>query len=335
MENYNWYITFYWPTVNEWSIDIEKAWKVLSSTAKIFQKYIKLLIEEGKIEKLEKWQRIILKTDAIKNNCTSIQIWVWVIGQVLSSQPVETLTIIQAGKVIFDNFWLKDFFKQFMGTFWQQLALKILSKWKQLVVTQPIIDEKKWAEVVVKNELWDKQTISLLAWKLYLQSQNELPSMFALEKEKEEKMIIWYSEKWEKHDTWQITYEDKGCFIDDYSYDIDSKLSEPFEDDKSFDQMIIGRFIDYYGFAHKYHFSFQARKQQDKIGKHKILCMVETKEISKILDLLKPENESKGNVIIIGKATKDSEWKIDKIKIDSIHTKWETLFESLETQIEE
>jgi hypothetical protein len=140
-DTYNWYITFYWPSVEQGSIDIEKAGKVLIQTGKIFQKYIKSLSDEGKIPKLQEWNRIIIKTNAITNNCTTIQLFV---EAILTSTPVETLTALQVGKALFNNLWLKDFFSQFMWTLWQQLALKVFSKWKKLEERQAIIDEKQW-----------------------------------------------------------------------------------------------------------------------------------------------------------------------------------------------
>lgn len=95
-------------------------------------------------------------------------------------------------------------------------------------------------------------------------------------------------------------------------------MSEPFEEDKAEDVRIVGKFIDFYGLAHRYHFSFQARKEQDIYGKQKILCIVDKQEISTVIDLLKPE--AKTNVCIKGKATKDREDKIDKIKVEWVNT---------------
>ena len=71
--------------------------------------------------------------------------------------------------------------------------------------------------------------------------------------------------------------------------------------------------------ARKYHFSFQARKNLDEIGKQKILCKLKKIEISEIIDLLKPENQ-KANVCIFGKAIKDKDGKIDKIYIEWFNT---------------
>lgn len=320
-----WYIKFYWPAVDNWQIDIEKAGKVLISIWKVFQKFVKIETKNWSLPSINKCEKISLQTYEITNNCTSIQITTEIIWSVLNSTPAEVLTYAQVGKIAWDNLWLKEFCNKFMWTLWEQLALKLFAKSKDLKVINPKIDHENWAQVVVWNELGEKKSFSYLARQLYLASQNDLNHIFALEQWKEEKMIVWFQKNDQSKDTWSITYKDKTCFNDYPDFNINDRLQEEFEEDISFQQTIIWRFVDYYWLAHKYHFSFQARKQQDTVWKQKIVCMVDPNKISEILDLLKPENSL--NITITGKATKDFEWKIDKIKIETIF-KWdESLFE--------
>ena len=79
---------------------------------------------------------------------------------------------------------------------------------------------------------------------------------------------------------------------------------------------LIGEFMDYYGFAQKYHFSFQARKNQDEIGKQYILCIVPTARISEIIDGLKPEKKKR--VCIYGQVNRNLDDKVDKIRVEYI-----------------
>ena len=72
--------------------------------------------------------------------------------------------------------------------------------------------------------------------------------------------------------------------------------------------------------AQKYHCSFQARREQDRIGKQKILCILNSeKQKDEVLDLLK-DREKNHIVHIFGRATRDWEDRIDKIKIEWINS---------------
>jgi hypothetical protein len=116
-------------------------------------------------------------------------------------------------------------------------------------------------------------------------------------------------------DTAEVVVGDKDSFVEDVDPDVLARrMSESFDEQDATDETVKGQFVDFYGLAHKYKFSFQARKKQEEFGKQKILCIVEDAMISEILDLLKPEN--KKNICIHGKATRDQDGKLDKIKIE-------------------
>ena len=216
----------------------------------------------------------------------------------------------------FKNFGIRDFFQKFMGTLGEQLALKVLAKGGRLVEEEKFIDDKK-VKVRLRNANGKKSVVPEEAWNIYQKTNQSLNGFCNLEKGKEEEMKVGYydAELKAKHDVSQLSYEDRA-FFQDFS-DPDEwarRLSEPFDETKATETKIVGQFIDFYGMAHKYHFSFQARKEQEVYGKQKILCIVDDAEITKILELLKPENRK--NVCIKGMATKDRENKIDKIKIE-------------------
>lgn len=56
---------------------------------------------------------------------------------------------------------------------------------------------------------------------------------------------------------------------------------------------------------------------QEKYWKQYIYCSVEDSKISKIIELLKPENQ-KDNIYVFWKANFFSDWKIDKIIINDV-----------------
>lgn len=130
-------------------------------------------------------------------------------------------------------------------------------------------------------------------------------------------MKIGYKENGKDDQVAEIKYTDRDYFGTYSCLSLEERMNESFDETNAKDEQIVGKFVDFYGLAHKYHFVFQARKKQDDIGKQKILCIVKEDQISKILDYLKPEFSK--NVCIFGKATRDWEDKVDKIRIEWVN----------------
>lgn len=298
------YIKFFGPSVDEGKINAGKVGKSLVALEKLFNKYSR------DIYKLEKERRIEIKVGGIRKNCTEVQIFFEQITPI--AQPVaESMSALIIAKAI----GATEFGKQFLGTIGQQLALKIFSKGKRFQEGEPFIKNQ---QIFIKLTNKDKieKIILLEDWEKYKKLYPYSGDLIQLEKG--EKIKFGYKENKNKTDVATVDYQEQDFFEHSRGDSIDERIKEPFDEEKAEEIKITGKFIDFYGLAHKYHFSFQARKKQDDIGKQKILCIVQESEISKIIDYLKPEN-SKNNITISGKATRDFENKVDKIKIGWIN----------------
>ena len=298
------YIKFFGPSVDEGKINAGKVGKSLVALEKLFNKYSR------DIYKLEKEQKIEIKVGGIRKNCTEVQIFFEQITPI--AQPVaESMSALIIAKAI----GVTEFGKQFLGTIGQQLALKIFSKGKRFQEGEPFIKNQ---QIFIKLTNKDKieKIILLEDWEKYKKLYPYSGDLIQLEKG--EKIKFGYKENKNKTDVATVDYQEQDFFEHSRGDSIDERIKEPFDEENAEEIKITGKFIDFYGLAHKYHFSFQARKKQDDIGKQKILCIVQESEISKIIDYLKPEN-SKNNITISGKATRDFENKVDKIKIEWIN----------------
>lgn len=301
------YIKFYGPYVTEGRIDLGQAGKTLVSLNKWFKKYRREFVKSD--------NNIVLRAGAIREGSSEIQFFLDFLGSGYGHGAVIALI----GGSLLKNFGIRDFFQKFMGTLGEQLALKLFAKGETLT------EEKKFAEdgkVKVKLRNIDGKKLIVLGedWEIYQETGSSLNGFCNLEKGKEEKMTVGFHDAQTRvdRDISELTFEDKEFFQDvNDPEEWARRLSEPFDETKASETKIVGQFVDYYGLAHKYHFSFQARKEQDIYGKQKILCIVDDDKIEEILDLLKPNNRK--NVCIKGMATKDREGKIDKIKIEWIN----------------
>lgn len=295
------YLKFFGPSVEEGKIDIEKIGNSLIALNKLFKKYAKS--EEAK--------SISLKLGKVKKNCTEVNIFFEQIIPIL--KPVaETSTLLMVAKIA-DYIGITELGKQFFGTIGEQIALKLFSKGKKTEKQKEVVADGK-VYVLLKNT--DGEVRKFL--KEIYDSQKEfavpLKELIQLENKKEEKMEIGYYKNSSSQKVADIQVTQKDFFHAEEDLNFEEKLEEDFDEAKAENIKITGQFIDYYGMAHKYHFSFQARKNQEEIGKQKILCKTDGLNVSEIIDLLKPENQK--NICISGKATKNTEGKIDKIKID-------------------
>lgn len=296
------YLKYYGPAVDEGKIDIEKIGTSLISLNKIFKKY----------SKRNNFKDISLKLGKVQRNCTEVNIFFEQIIPV--AQPVaETAAILLAAKTI----GITELGKQFFRTIGQQIALKLFSKGKSVKQKRIIIRDGK-IFVLLQNSEREEGVFLKDIYDSKDDFSVSLKDLIQLEKAKEEKMQIGYYQNSLARKIAEIGLAQKDYFQAEEDLSLEERLEEDFDETRAENMRIMGKFIDYYGLAHKYHFSFQARKNQEEIGKQKILCKIENNiKISEIIDLLKPENQEK-NICIIGKATKNSEDKVDKIKIEAI-----------------
>ncbi len=296
------YIEFDWPEANEWEIDIEKAGKTLVAFSKIFKKYTKDCVKQGE------WKGIV-KIDKIQPGCTELSMLVDIAKQFSITEIAQVWVYWTLGIKTLDYLEIKDFCQSFMKTLWEQLALKVFSKNKP-VEQWPI----EWTKIYLINSSWEKIAIEYQSWLNYQVLAPYFNDLYNLEVWKEDSMRLWYSEWWQDMEVAQITTADKEYFSSwDNWWKFLDRLEEDFDEKHTVEKRITWVFVDYYGLAHKYHFSFQARKNQDEIWKQKILCIIDPEMISQAIDYLKPENSH--NVTICWNAVLDSEWKVDKLKI--------------------
>lgn len=305
------FIRFYGPLADEGMLDIEKAGKSLVALNKLFNKYQK------DIKKIDKDQRYILRISAINKDCTELNCVLDhvsnLFGAISSSGVINTALF----GYMLDKTGITEFGKGFFHTLGEQLALKKFSKGKDLKAENKL-GIKGEIVAIVRNSTGEEKIIPAEEWENYKTLNPYLGEMIQLEKGKEEEISVGYKIGKDVRELTKVKYSEKSSFDGMDSSSIEDRLNDPFDEESAEEITIAGKFIDYYGLAHKYHFSFQARKNQDDVGKQKILCILPESKISEIIDYLKPEN-NKNNVCIHGKATRDWDGKIDKIKIDWVN----------------
>lgn len=301
------YLNFTGPEIENGKIDLGQAGKTLVSLDRWFKKYRKDFIKSD--------DKVVLRAGAIKEGSSEIQIFV----DFLQSTQGQIMSYSAATAAILRTPGIKDFLSGFGKTLGEQLALKLLSKGKSLHEKDRKIEDGK-VKVIVENSENESMTVEDDDWLIYQRTNYLLNGFCNLEKDREEELRVGFYDRISrtKKEVAKLTYEDTDSFRDiNDPGALARRMREPFDEDNSFEVKIVGKFIDYYGLAHRYRFSFQARKSQETHGKHKILCIVENDSVSDVIELLKPHK--KGNVCIFGRATKDKEGKTDKIKIQWIN----------------
>jgi len=301
--NFIGYIKFYGPSADDGKLDIEKAARCLLALNKVFKKYQK------DVRKISKGDQFVLRISNISKKCAQLDLIINPLKELLSLDTVGFALLAH-------SVGFSEFGKQFFGTIGKQLALKIFSKGKRLNEVKRFIKENN-VYVTLKNIEGETKEFLATEFDDYKIFNPNLGEIIQLEKGKEEDMEIGYRENHNNNSLLKINYKQKPYVDVDSFASIEDRIKEPFDESKAEEIKIVGKFIDFYGLAHKYHFSFQARKAQDDVGKQKILCIVNKGIISKIIDYLKPENSK--NICISGRATRDWENKVDKIKIDWIN----------------
>ncbi|MDR2063822.1 MAG: hypothetical protein LBQ02_03490 [Candidatus Nomurabacteria bacterium] len=296
------YLRFKGPNADNGMLDLGKASKVLYAINRWAKKYKKECVNNIDFA---------LKIGGIKRGSTELQIMIELIEQLVST-PVAQVAI--PSMMLANIPGIKDFIKSFGKTIGEQLALKCFAKGKNL--RESDLRAKKGKIVVdavnIDNERKEVEKKDL---DFYRKSNDTLDDLFVLEEGKENTLEMGTVINGKSSAVATLSVTEKNSFVKEYSSDdMERRMNEGFDDEKATEERIVGQFVEFHGLAYKYRFSFQARKEQDKYGKQKILCVVDDNKTSEILDLLKPEN--KKNICIHGMAVKDFMGKLDKIKID-------------------
>ena len=296
------YLRFDGPLAKDGRVSIGKAGKTMVAIDRWTKLYKK--------EYLNSKSDFVLRVGAIEKGSSEVQIFLEFLNQALNT-PAGKLGAVGLFTQVPG---VKDFLKAYGKTLGEQLALKKFAKGKP-VQESDAFAKKGSVYVTVYNTDGESKEAEKKSTDFYRASSQSLNNVYSLEPGKEDKLRIGYHTDGKNTDTATITPQDKDSFVDDSDPDnLARRMAEPFEEKKAVEVKIIGQFVDFHGLAYRYKFSFQARREQEEYGKQKILCIVNENSVSEIIDLLKPEN--KKNICISGKATKDLEGKIDKIKID-------------------
>jgi len=299
------YLTFKGPAVNEGKMGAEETGRALLALAKLFDNFIK-------IQKREDLRKMIeFKVSEFKKGSTEIGVCLQELVPV-----VQPLAATGSALLIAETIGLRELGKSFFSTVGTQLGLKLFSGGKKLDEDSRK-PENGAINVVVVNTQGEKRTVSQNDWEQYGPNQPYLRDLIQLDQGKAEDLHLGYLEKKRKVEVAHVNYQQRNSFVVDDEYlPARERFDEEFKEQDATPLTLVGKFMDYYGRAQKYHFSFQARKKQDEIGRHYILCIVPEDKIDEIIEYLKPSN--KDNVSIYGLATKNHEGKFDKIKVQYI-----------------
>lgn len=298
-EKFSGYLKFFWPEVEDWEIDIAKVWDSLIWLSKFYKSYCK---ERG----IQEYQ---IKLKWLKKNCTEVDIVIQQIIPVVKELGTYALVLKWMEKV-----WVTEFWKQFFWTLGNVFALKLLSLWKDLIEKKRYINKQE-EYIELENIKWEKKIFKLNDYLDYQKYNQFSWRIVQLEKWKEEKLKIWYYDENKNIDVVEVNYTEKKSFESNNDTDFYERLNEWFNEEKAVEVKIIWKFIDFFSLATKYRFSFQARKEIEKIWKQKILCIVEDNMVWEILDILKRDYWTKHNICLFWKANFSMDWKIDKIKV--------------------
>lgn len=308
-EEFRAYIKFIGPENDDGSVSIRKAGKTLLALDRWTDKYLK--------EFASNERGISINIRDVKKNCSELEL-VFKAAEVAIGVGATTGVIAVAWKQL----GFAEFCKQFMGTLGQQLVLKkVLKNDKPASVSEPYLDSGT-NRVLVDIETKDGETITVpqKQVEVHRKTSGYLNGFNTLEEGVNTEMRVGYYDKdMHANDVAALKPSDKMYFYDPASDEnLNKRIQEAYDDDKAVELTLVGRFLDFYGMATKYKFSFQARKKTKQYGKQKILCIVSDENLeAQIIDVLKPNN--KHDVVINGRATTDWEGNIDKIKINWVN----------------
>ncbi len=285
------YLKFDGPTVSEGKMDASKAGSALLAVGRMFKKYCDY---KGTTD-------VVIKLDCVKKKCTWIQFCVGL--------TAGAVTLHQSLKAV----GLDEFLKQYWGTIAQQIALRQFSAGQRITKTAEVIVDSQQC-VMIRNVNGDERRFLRETFETRRLYSLNIKELSLLEKGKEESMQLGYLDAGKECNLVDVKYADAGCFEYDEDVSIEARQNQEFDEENAVEMKLVGQFMNFYAMAHKYKFTFQARKNQEEVGKQYILCIIDGSKINEFIDLLKPENKER-NVCIWGKATKDIDDKVDKIKI--------------------
>ena len=284
------------------SVEIGKLAKTLYALDKFSKKYQRDILGLSKDEMFK------MKASDVKDGSTEI----WILIQ----------TGMIATGILLDKIGITEYTKKYFSVLGEQAALKKLAKNKKLKEQSRKIEGQE-VIIVVENSRNETKRITPDVWENYKKLHPLLNNIVDIEKGDE--VEIGYADmNGKRHKITNITFEESKFFIpeklDEIEGNMEDRLQEEFNEENSEEIKITGKFIDFFGMAQKYHCSFQARREQGKVGKQKILCILNSEEQKdKVLDLLK-DRDSQNILYIFGRATRDWDDRVDKIKVDWINT---------------
>jgi len=304
------YLEFKGGAVNAGEIDPVIAGKTLIAFSRLLKKYQKDIDSSG--------LDFSLKLKNIYKGSSGLELVPDILQIMENLAETESMTLFAKTLVGYHAvriFQVQEFFKGFMSTLGTQAALRVSSKGTVLSEKKSSVNDDNSISKICIDENGREYKLNEKEWKAYQVLSPILGDMVAFKSgDGVEKMSFGFKDSGKKTTTGEIVLKNTEYFEPSFDL-IEERMTEPFDESKAEPVTIEGRFVDYHGMAHKYFFSFQVRRDVEKYGKKKILCLLEKESVSKVLDLLKPENAQ--NVILSGKAIRDKENKLDKIKIDS------------------
>lgn len=307
-EDFSIYIEFQGESASKGEIDPYIAGKSLISFSKIVKRYQKEIDTSG--------ANFNLKLKRIYPGSTGIE-FIPDIAQALTNlahaESASLFAKAYLGYKAAQILQIQEFFKGFMNTLGTQVALRISSRGTPLSEVSTKLENGKIVMVVADGK-GANYTLEERQWRAY-QALSPIVGDLVSYKTADgiERISFGFKEGEVRSQTGEIITENTKYFEPSMDF-MEERLREPFDELRAEPVTITGKFVDYYGLAHKYFFSFQVRRDIEKYGRQKILCLVVKERVSEILDLLKPENAK--NVTLSGLATRDKENRLDKIKVD-------------------
>lgn len=300
------FLKYFGPSVDKGQINIGDIAKSLQALEAIFDTYLR---EECNDEE----KSLEIKLYEITDNCTGIEM---IIDAAQQTAPhVSHLATIGA---IGHFLSIKEFTKSFMQTLGEQVVLKLFGKGESVKVVEKVV-QNNTPTVVVENHLGERSTFKMSTWENRQLYSRQLLDLTQLQHGQKDELQMGYRRETQQVVVATVSHDQMSYLTPD---SVDSslpreRLNDTFDDTKAERTVICGKFMDYYGQAHKYHFSFQIRKNVEEDGKLFILCMVPEEQIEPIIDLLKPKNRKK-YVYLHGYANRNTDGKIDRFKVITV-----------------
>ncbi|MCA9353129.1 hypothetical protein KC901_03020 [Patescibacteria group bacterium] len=291
------------------SVDIGQLAKTLYALDKFSKKYQKEILQ------LTKEEMFSIKASDVQDGSTDVILEI--VDNVVSSAPA----LLMASGYALDRIGVTEYTKKYFGTLGEQAALRKLARNKKLKERKREISKDNQIFVVVENSNQETTKISEETWNNYKILNPALNNLVEIEKGAHLE-IGYLGEDRARNIVANISSDESQFFVpeklDEIEGNLEDRLQEEFNEENSEEITITGKFIDFFGMAQKYHCSFQSRREQEKTGKQKILCILETDaQKDNVLELLK-DRSSEHLVYVHGRATRDWEDRIDKLRVEWI-----------------